>query len=193
MNKNYLALKVKELRLKKGMSQEALAEESGLSRRTIQRIELGESNPNGDSLKKLANALQVNADELIDWAIKEDIKYLTFLNLSALTFIFFPLLGTLIPFILWTTKKDKIKDINLNAKALINFQISWTILLFFIPIALFIIARLDLINGISLHTFITVMVVLYVYNFLSIIVNAFRIASSKSVRYFPKIDLFHSQ
>jgi hypothetical protein len=76
---------------------------------------------------------------------------------------------------------------------LINFQISWTILLFFIPIALFIIARLDLINGISLHTFITVMVVLYVYNFLSIIVNAFRIASSKSVRYFPKIDLFHSQ
>ena len=42
------------------MSQETLAEESGLSRRTIQRIELGESNPNGDSLKRLAEALQVN-------------------------------------------------------------------------------------------------------------------------------------
>ena len=85
MNKNYLALKVKELRLKRGLSQEALAEESGLSRRTIQRIELGESNPNGDSLKRLANALQINADELIDWAIKEDPRYLTLVNLSALT------------------------------------------------------------------------------------------------------------
>jgi transcriptional regulator with XRE-family HTH domain len=189
MNKNYLALKVKELRLKRGLSQEALAEESGLSRRTIQRIELGESNPNGDSLKRLANALQVNADELIDWAIKEDPRYLTLLNLSALTFVFFPLLGTLIPFILWTSKKDKIKDININAKALINFQIFWTILLFFIPIALFLISRLDVINGISLHTFITITVVLYAYNFLSIVINTVRISSNKSVRYFPKINL----
>ena len=189
MNKNYLALKVKELRLKRGLSQEALAEESGLSRRTIQRIELGESNPNGDSLKRLANALQVNADELIDWAIKEDPRYLTLLNLSALTFVFFPLLGTLIPFILWTSKKDKIKDININAKALISFQIFWTILLFFIPIALFLISRLDVINGISLHIFITITVVLYAYNFLSIVINTVRISSNKSVRYFPKINL----
>ena len=189
MNKNYLALKVKELRLKKGMSQEALAEESGLSRRTIQRIELGESNPNGDSLKKLANALQVNADELIDWAIKEDIKYLTFLNLSAISFIFFPLLGILIPFILWTTKKDKIKNINSNAKALINFQITWNIMLFFIPIVLLILSRIDFIKGITMSTFIVVIVVLYVYNFLSIVINTVRISSDKSVSYFPKIDL----
>lgn len=189
MNKNYLALKVKELRLKKGMSQEALAEESGLSRRTIQRIELGESNPNGDSLKRLADALQVNADELIDWAIKEDIKYLTFLNLSAISFIFFPLLGILIPFILWTTKKDKIKNINSNAKALINFQITWNIMLFFIPIVLLILSRIDFIKGITMSTFIVVIVVLYVYNFLSIVINTVRISSDKSVSYFPKMKL----
>ena len=189
MNKNYLALKVKELRLKKGMSQEALAEESGLSRRTIQRIELGESNPNGDSLKKLANALQVNADELIDWAIKEDRRYLTFLNLSAISFIFFPLLGILIPFILWTTKKDKIKNINSNAKALINFQITWNIMLFFIPIVLLILSRIDFIKGITMSTFIVVIVVLYVYNFLSIVINTVRISSDKSVSYFPKMKL----
>jgi len=35
-----LSEKVKELRVKKGMSQELLAEESGLSLRTIQRLDL---------------------------------------------------------------------------------------------------------------------------------------------------------
>jgi transcriptional regulator with XRE-family HTH domain len=189
MNKSYIAIKVKELRLKRGMSQETLAEESGLSRRTIQRIELGENNPNGDSLKRLADALQVNSDELIDWAIKEDARYLTFLNLSALSFIFFPLLGTLIPFILWTAKRDKIKNINSNAKALINFQISWSIMLFFIPIVLFILSRVDFIKGITMSTFIVVIAVLYVYNFSSIVINTIRISSDKNVLYFPAIKL----
>jgi len=189
MNKSYISTKVKTLRLKRGMSQEVLAEDCGLSRRTIQRIELGESNPNGDTLKRLAAALQINSDELIDWAIKEDTRYLTFLNLSALSFLFFPLLGTLIPFILWTSKKDKIKGINVNAKALINFQISWTLMLFFIPILMYLLSRLELIKGISLHTFITIIVLLYVYNFLSVVLNTIRVFTHKNVQYFPKINL----
>ena len=48
MDNSYLALRVKELRNQKGISQEFLAEESGLSLRTIQRIEKGESNPTGE-------------------------------------------------------------------------------------------------------------------------------------------------
>ena len=111
MNKNLLGLRIKELRKQKGMSQQFLSNESGLSLRTIQRIENGETNPTGESLKRLSNALNVNPDELIDWSIKEDKRYLTFLNLSALTFLFFPLLGILIPFILWTSRKGKIKNI----------------------------------------------------------------------------------
>src|SRR6056300_309089 len=145
MNKNLLGLRIKELRKQKGMSQEFLAEESGLSLRTIQRIENGETNPTGESLKRLSNALNVNPDELIDWSIKEDKRYLTFLNLSALTFLFFPLLGILIPFILWTSKKGKIKNINKLGKDLINFEITLTILLFFIPILLFVISKIGLI------------------------------------------------
>ena len=47
MNKNLLGLRIKELRKQKGMSQEFLSEESGLSLRTIQRIENGESSPRG--------------------------------------------------------------------------------------------------------------------------------------------------
>jgi len=95
MDKNHLAQRVKELRNQKGMSQEILAEASGLSLRTIQRIENGETNPAGDTLQRLSAALNVNPDELIDWSVKEDRSYLVFLNLSALTFLFFPLLGIL--------------------------------------------------------------------------------------------------
>jgi len=47
-----ISQRVKELRCRKGMSQELLAEESGLSLRTIQRIENYESEPRGDTLKR---------------------------------------------------------------------------------------------------------------------------------------------
>uniref|UniRef100_UPI0030F528A3 helix-turn-helix domain-containing protein n=1 Tax=uncultured Wocania sp. TaxID=2834404 RepID=UPI0030F528A3 len=69
-NKN-LANRVKELRKRKGFSQEELTEISGLSLRTIQRIENGETEPRGDTFKRLANALNVTPDELIDWTLQE--------------------------------------------------------------------------------------------------------------------------
>jgi transcriptional regulator with XRE-family HTH domain len=51
MNNLHLAQRIKELRNRKGMSQEFLAEESGLSLRTIQRIENSETVPRGDIAK----------------------------------------------------------------------------------------------------------------------------------------------
>jgi transcriptional regulator with XRE-family HTH domain len=111
MNNNNLAHKVKEIRNRKGLSQDALSDHSGLILRTIQRIENGETKPMGDTLKKLANALEVNPDELIDWTVKEDNGFLVIMNLSALTFIIFPLLGIIIPFMMWVSKKDKLKTL----------------------------------------------------------------------------------
>ena len=188
MDKSQLAIRVKALRLKRGMSQEFLAEESGLSLRTIQRIEKGESNPTGDSLKRLANALDITADELMDWAVKEDKKYLTFLNLSALTFLFFPLLGILVPFILWSSKKDKIKDINLLGKRLINFQITWTLILCFIPMLLFVLSKLNVISGLSLSALFTIVGLLYLMNMVLIVFNTVRISNEQSVVYIPQIQ-----
>ena len=167
------------------MSQEFLAKESGLSLRTIQRIEKGESNTTGESLKRLANALNVSPDELIDWSIKEDKKYLIYLNLSELTFLFFPLLGILIPFILWTSKKGKIKGINKLGIDLINFEITWTILLFFIPILLFVISKMGLVENITLSTFIIAIGLLYGINL--ILFNTLRINNKKRIVYIPKI------
>jgi thiol-disulfide isomerase/thioredoxin len=57
MNNLNLAQRVKDLRNRKGISQEILAKESGLSLRTIQRIENNETVPRGDTLKRLSIAL----------------------------------------------------------------------------------------------------------------------------------------
>ncbi len=46
------------------MSQEYLAEESRVSLRTIQRIENNESEPTGETIKRIANALDVELTEL---------------------------------------------------------------------------------------------------------------------------------
>jgi transcriptional regulator with XRE-family HTH domain len=187
MDKNLLGLRIKELRKQKGMSQEVLAEESGLSLRTIQRIENGETNPTGESLKRLSNALNVNPDELIDWSIKEDKRYLTFLNLSALTFLFFPLLGILVPFILWTSRKGKIKNINKLGKDLINFEITWTLLLFFIPISCFVMSKIGVLENLTLSTIFIVIGVIYFINLIFILLNTLRISNKKNVIYNPKI------
>ena len=187
MDENHLAQRVKRLRVQKGMSQEFLAEESGLSLRTIQRIENGESNPTGESLKRIAGALNVTPDEIIDWSIKEDKKYLTFLNLSALTFLFFPLLGILVPFILWTSKKDRIKNINRLGRALINFEITWTILLFFIPAVLFILSKIGLLQNITMSIFFVFIGLLYLFNLISVLMNTIRIMNEKDTIYVPRI------
>ncbi len=187
MDKNQLAKRIRALRNQKGMSQEFLSEESGLSLRTIQRVENGESNPTGESIKRLSNALNVDLDELIDWAIIEDKKYLYYLNLSALTFLFFPLLGILVPFMLWTSKKGRVKNINKLGKDLINFQITWTIILFFSLLLLFVLPQIGLLENITFSKVFIVIGILYFTNLISILVNTFRISNEKEVIYIPQI------
>src|SRR6056297_3308430 len=132
MQNQELASKVKKLRKRKGYSQEYLAEKSGVSLRTVQRIEKGENSPRGDTLKRLAGSLDVNHDKIIDWERRNDHNYLKNTQLSALGFLIFPLLGIIIPLAMWLAKKDKITNINSTAKSLINFEITWNLLVLFV-------------------------------------------------------------
>lgn len=195
MKNRNLAKRVKELRNRKGFSQEILAEESGLSLRTIQRIENEETEPTGETLKKLANALNVNPDDLIDWTIKEDKSYLKALNLSALTFLIFPILGILIPTIMRVSKKDKIKGINKIAKDLINFEITWFLLLFAIPILLnlgILASHGELSMRSIISSSLIFIVVMYILNVIFIFINTFKIHSEMNVKYFPKIKFLRN-
>ena len=187
-----LSKKIKELRTRKGLSQEELSEEAGLSLRTIQRIENGETEPRSDSLKKLATSLGAFPDELIDWTIQENRGYLIFLNLSSLSFIIFPLLGFLIPFIMLSAKKDKIKNINIIGSTLVNYQITWNLIAlpFLISFFYLLINIVFLHNGlISMPELMTqlILILLYLYNLTLILINSVRIYNNKKVKYFPKI------
>lgn len=187
MEKSHLATRVREYRTRKGMSQEVLAEKSGISHRTVQRIENGESNPTGDTLQRLSTALGINPDELMDWTIKEDRGYLVFLNLSALSFIIFPILGILVPFIMWTSQKDKIMDVNKVGGALINFQVNWLILLVFIPVSLFLVSKIELLESVSFRTLFIIVAAMYMMNIIFIIINTIRLNNNRGAIYYSLI------
>lgn len=124
---NEIGNKIKELRKKKGFSQEELAENSRVNLRTIQRIENNENEPRGKTLNLICHALDVNAEDLLDYGKDEDYDYLFFFHLSVLAFLVIPLGNIILPLILWMTKKDKItglKEIGVNV---LNFQILWSV------------------------------------------------------------------
>src|SRR5688500_11583552 len=111
--------KVKSLRLQAGVSQEELSSSTGLSLRTIQRIENGETIPRGDSLQRIAKALQVQVETFtVDpvpqaqkSALKDNEKLLVVLMLSPLGYFIFPLFGVIFPAIIWFLYKHSVRDV----------------------------------------------------------------------------------
>lgn len=73
MQNQNLAQGVKELRKRKALSQEDLAKNAGLSLRTVQRVENGETIPTAETLKRLASVLDVDPNELIEFASEKDV------------------------------------------------------------------------------------------------------------------------
>jgi len=190
MNNLNLALRVKELRNRKGFSQEMLAEESSLSLRTIQRIENDETVPRGDTLKRLAVALDTSPDDIMDWKIQEDQNYLRSMSLSALWFLIFPLLGVIIPLTMWMQKKDKLKNVNELGVSMLNFQITWTIFISIIFLFLLIVkSGTAEWNFLSLLVLFSPIILLYLYNFIVIVSNTIKISKNKPFRFRPSLPL----
>jgi transcriptional regulator with XRE-family HTH domain len=193
MKNTTLSQKLKELRSQKGLSQEQLADSAQINLRTVQRIERGETEPRGDTLKRLAIALNITPDELIDWAEHEDNSYLVFFNLSALSFLAIPLMGIIVPLALWFLKKDKIKGLYQNGKFLLNFQITWC-LAYYLPRAFFTFAiifhwqmgSLNLgSNGVIIYTLL--IFAFYGINIIYIGLSAYRSYRGRKVFYIPAI------
>ncbi len=196
MNSQNLAIKIKDLRNRKGFSQEQLAEESKLSLRTIQRIEKGESIPRGDTLIKLTQALGVTPDDLLEWTDIEDKGYLTLLNLSAISILIQPLLGIIIPLVMWILKREKIKFVDDTGRKLISFQITWILTLYIVLIiafkGTFIPFNFSILNSffnIITHFSIIGLAILflYVYNIVFIIFNIRKSQKGLKNKYFPAI------
>lgn len=135
--------KLKTYREKLNLTQEELTEQSGISVRTIQRIEAG-TEPKGQTLKILAKTLGIEENELLNQEeISPDpqvevpaINYslLKIINLSSLPLTVFPPANIIVPLILMFI----LKQFNPFTKQLITVQILWTIgsVIFFMLCAL---------------------------------------------------------
>jgi transcriptional regulator with XRE-family HTH domain len=117
---------IKELRTKKGMTQEELADRTELSARTIQRIENGEVDPRAYTLQMIAKALEVDfsilagndSDGSEDFEDDNKRNWLALIHLSGLLPLFFPTI------IIWTLKKAEIKEMTEHYYSVISFQLT---------------------------------------------------------------------
>lgn len=57
--------KLKELRIRRAMTQDELAEAAGIGKNTVNRIERNHTEPRPPTLRKLADALRVDPAELV--------------------------------------------------------------------------------------------------------------------------------
>ena len=133
--------KLKIIREQQNLTQEELSEKSGISVRTIQRIEAG-TKPKGHTLKTLSKTLEINDSDLltennsieideinlINDEIPQENETINFskiklINLSSILFIIFPPLNILTPLLLSYLYKEK----NNITKQIISVQIIWTI------------------------------------------------------------------
>ncbi len=127
-----IAEKLKHFRYINCLSQEKLAETSGISIRTIQRIEEGKSVGSGYTINALTKALNINSTDLVNSVsqntlpVSNNASKLKILNFSAITMLVIPLANIFIPaYIYWKNRDDeKVKDIG---SKIVSFQIFWTL------------------------------------------------------------------
>jgi transcriptional regulator with XRE-family HTH domain len=117
--------KLTKYREKLNLTQDELAEKSGVSVRTIQRIEAG-SKPKGHSLNVLSKALNVTKEQLTDEKNEPslDYKLIKLINLSSVPFVLIPLANIALPLMIMYAKKE----VNSITKQIVSIQIVWTII-----------------------------------------------------------------
>lgn len=190
--------KLKQIREQQNLTQEELSEKSGISVRTIQRIESG-TKPKGYTLKSLSKALEIGENELLPnnevqteiETISEkqpvemlatenglDYRKIKLINLSSVLFIILPPLNILFPLILSHALKQK----NHLTRQIISLQILWTIL-----------APIFFMLGIFLklgHSFTIVLLLLIVLsNVFLILRNLVEIDKHKKLKYYLKFNI----
>ena len=116
---------IKELRIKKGMTQEELADKTEVSARTIQRIENGEVDPRVYTLQMIAKALEVDYNLFVEAEPDEEQEiqqvnannWLGLLHMSGFIPLIFPTV------LIWNNKKDIIKGMPEHYRDIISFQL----------------------------------------------------------------------
>lgn len=167
-----MSTNIQHLREKNNFTQSELAEKSGLSLRTIQRIEAGHV-LKGFTLKAISAAFGVAPETLFEQQEKHNIDRTKLINLSVIMGLIIPFGGIIFPLLL--TKKTIDKKNKELGKSIVSVQIILTVMLsialivcpfvhkrfsinfplFLIPLLLFILVELlvIIINGINLNKY----------------------------------------
>lgn len=125
---------IKNYREKLGVTQADLAQQTGLSLRTIQRLETSNKVPKGHTLTVLSAAFSLETSTLqnefqnLDHSKSSDTLSIKFINLSALACVGIPFGNIILPVILWNKKRHS-KVVDEVGRKIINFQILWSIML----------------------------------------------------------------
>lgn len=117
--------KLLEHREKLNLTQKELSEKSGISIRTIQRIESG-TEPKGHTLKALLKSLDVTKEEFLGLnkpKTEKNKQIIKLINFSCLLFVI-PFGNILVPYIIFKKKKEE----SLITKQIISVQLVWTLL-----------------------------------------------------------------
>jgi len=167
-------------RRRKGYTQEQLSELSGVTTRTIQRIEKGTVVPHTQTLKMLAEHLEIDMALLMDPeeltvppATPKPGRLLPLFHLLGLAGLLLPVLNVILPFSLWLFKREENPEYNRQGKQVINFQLTMTILFF--PSIVLMVYFFPV--GFPLTMF------LYLFMVIMSLVNLFRSAKSSPVNY----------
>mgnify|MGYP003632008872 CR=1 FL=1 len=137
---------IKEHRLIRHLSQQELSARSGVSIRTIQRLENNDTNGSPFVIKSLCKALDIPLDSFKNTHTQIDDKSLTstkqlkYINFSSLLALFIPFSNLIVPAILYFSfRKFLFSEIDKEAALkIISFQIIWSaftlVLIVFIPL-----------------------------------------------------------
>jgi len=124
---------IKKIREQLGYTQAALAKDTGLSLRTIQRLEASNKEPRGHTLKVLSESFDMQPSTLLEQfqPIEEsqtvETSSIQFINLSILSFIGIPFGNLIFPLLLWRRKRQS-KLVDEVGRRIINFQIIWWVI-----------------------------------------------------------------
>lgn len=182
---------LKKIREKQNLTQEELAEKSGISVRTIQRIEAG-TIPKGYTLKTLAESLGVAPNDLLtSETIREEIVIdevilatedendllfnsglIKIINLSSLPFTWLPIANFLPPLLIMLFTKEKSQIV----KQIISLQI-------FLAVVFPVIFMLIVLLKLGRESVIITMILLILANIYIIFRNTYEIDKKHSLRY----------
>lgn len=121
-------------RRSKGWTQEELAERTGITVRTVQRLESGQTAPRLHTLRSVATILDIPLESVIfdqpDSAseIRSNQSHqLWLVNLSAFSYLVIPIVHFLIPMYLLSKKQNLDDDSKRLGRVIVSTQIGWAI------------------------------------------------------------------